>query len=87
MLAGLCAYFAVKADTSSNHDLEMALKEIDANGFDNLGWDRLKIVLRQPHASSNFLASLGSWDGWKREVVRKVLREFRENFHLSPRPW
>ncbi|CAM9765091.1 unnamed protein product, partial [Ectocarpus sp. 13 AM-2016] len=46
-----CAFRVVEADTSSNHDLEMALKEIDANGFDNIEWDRLKIVLRQPHAS------------------------------------
>ncbi len=60
---------------------------MDTKGLDGLGWDRLKIVLSRPHASTNYLARLGSWDEWKREAVRKVLREFRENFHRFPRPW
>lgn len=68
-------------------DLEGALEEIDAQGFDHLEWNRLKIVLSRAHASSNYLASLGSWDDWKREAVRKVLREIRDNFHQFPRPW
>jgi len=76
-----------QADTSSVEGLESALEEIDTKGLDRLEWDRLKIVLRRPHAGTNYLASLGSWDDWKREAVRKVLREFRDNFHQFPRPW
>lgn len=68
-------------------NLEGVLEEIDVNGLDHLEWNRLKIVLPRAHASSNYLASLGSWDDRKREAVRKVLREFRDNFHQFPRPW
>lgn len=80
-------YCLLKTDTFNAEDLESALGEIDTLGFDNLEWDRLKIVLHRAHASSDFFASLGSWDDWKREAARKVLREFRENFHHFPRPW
>ena len=77
----------LKVDTLSTEDLEGALEEIDVHGLDNMEWDRLKIVLRRAHASSNYLARLGSWDDLKREALRKVLREFRDNFHQFPRPW
>lgn len=75
-----------KVDTSSAQDLESALGEVGLDGFESLPWDRLKLLLRRSHASS-FLTSLGSWDEWKRRVVRDVLRETRANFHKYPRPW
>eukprot|EP00752_Nemacystus_decipiens_P017727 g15895.t1 len=81
------SFLVVEADTSSMEFLEGALEEIDVHGQDHLEWDHLKIVLSRSHASSNFLASLGSWDDWKRQAVRKVLRELRDNFHQFPRPW
>lgn len=75
-----------KADTSSAESLENALKELDDEGFENLSWDQLKLVLHRSHAS-NYLADVGSWDGLKREITRGVLQEFRDNFHQFPRPW
>ncbi|CAM9920162.1 unnamed protein product, partial [Hapterophycus canaliculatus] len=83
-----CTLRTVEADApNAEEDLDTALAEIDARGYESLDWDRLKIVLSRVHTSANNLASPASWDERKRETVRRVLGEFRENFHQSPRPW
>lgn len=86
MLYDRIVLISQKADTYSAQDLGSALEEVEAHGLGDLPWDRLKLTLRRSHASS-YLTSLGSWDDWKRQAVRGVLRETRKNFHKYPRPW
>lgn len=49
-------------------------------------WDRVVFKVHPSYASA-LLLNLGSWDEPKRQLVRRVLREARENFHRHPRPW
>lgn len=49
-------------------------------------WNRVVFTFH-PSFASSLLANVGSWDEPKRQIVRRVLREARDNFHQHPRPW
>lgn len=61
-------------------------KELLATGLSNRSWDRVVFTFHPSYAST-MLLNLGSWDASKRQLVRRVLQEARENFHRHPRPW
>lgn len=67
-------------------ELSRAIDEGVKLGLDNISWDRL--VLRfNPSIAGRYFVSIGSWDSFKRGIVRDVMQEMRKNFHESPRPW
>eukprot|EP00752_Nemacystus_decipiens_P006550 g5898.t1 len=76
----------IQPDGRSTDEISAVQRELHVNGSSNLPWDRVAFTIHPSHAT-NVLMNLGSWDEPKREVVRRVLHEARENFHRHPRPW
>lgn len=55
-------------------------------GLVNQRWDYIIFAFDMSFASQH-LSSLGGWDEARRQTVRKVLAEARNNVHVHPRPW
>lgn len=49
-------------------------------------WDHVVFYLEKNSANKLFHI-LSSWDGFKREMTRSVLQQYRESFYEFPRPW
>ncbi|CAM9440628.1 unnamed protein product, partial [Ectocarpus fasciculatus] len=61
-------------------------RELEAAGFAGRTWRHLVFEVDKSWTAHR-LTNLGSWDQSKRETVRDVLRQMRQNFHRHPRPW
>lgn len=60
--------------------------ELGNTGFLDLPYDRVLFTFHPSYASQHLLA-VGNWDEARRNAVRMVLQQARENFHKHPRPW
>ena len=76
------------AQVSSNSvdSIKFARLAIKENELTDQGWDR---VLFQYDLSfvGRYFAAIGNWNEDRRQRVRRIIGQARQNFHLSPRPW
>lgn len=76
----------VIADALHPIELSAAVDDAIQMGLDTVPWDTIVLKVTQSMAS-RYMVAVGSWDSFKRGIVRDVLKEMRKNFHVSPRPW
>lgn len=72
--------------SSSKEALESTKLELQKASSVGRPLDRVVLTVH-PSFASQHLQSLGSWDKVKRQTVRGILDQARQNFHMHPRPW
>ena len=66
--------------------MERAVSSMNGGEFKNEGWDRVMFKYDLSFASRHLLA-IGNWDEDRRQRVRTIIGQARQNFHLHPRQW
>ena len=66
--------------------IESVKRDLSANGFADAPYDRVRFTFHRGFPSRHLIA-VGNWDETRRNTIRTVLQEARQNFHRHPRPW
>lgn len=65
--------------------INTVVEETERVGLENVPWNWLELNF-DPQVAIQYAAAVGSWDEFKRQHARNLLRDLREEFHKSPRP-
>ena len=76
----------VQVGTKSLEVFEVARRAINEDEFKDEGWDRVMFKHDASFACRHLLA-IGNWDDDRRQLVRTIIGQARQNFHVHPRPW
>ena len=76
----------MQVDRRPNEDIERARLALSENDAIGEGWDRVMFTFSLSFASRHVLAA-GNWDEDRRQSLRRIIGQARQNFHLHPRPW
>lgn len=66
--------------------VRVIVRELEATGIAKAPYDRVMFTFHPSYASQHLLA-IGNWDETRRQSVRTILQQARQNFHRHPRPW